>query len=261
MLALKKTMSEMGVSTDRVPLGVHPALLSPLSSKLFQDSFQAIVLKAVGSKNLYRITAMKLFVPNNWLKFFTGFEKVNDQWVLASIPRIQGADIDIINDATEVNATSGQIDEVDASIFILINYPEEDDLRPIVSSSFRATYSSINPNPKDLPQFIRGMGAAHRLQNPHKTNPQTVDCAHCHYSNAAQTFAMKTFPQLNTVFLNHADRYSNPDPEHFDLANKSVVTLSTKIVRAFGYFENNPAIMNRTINDSAASAHWLNQHP
>jgi hypothetical protein len=253
LLKLKTTMQSQGVSTDRLPLGIHPALRNLATRVNFRRDLHALILAHLGEARLYRFTAMKLLVPENWWKFVSGMERnANGVWSPAPIPRHGGAEIDIINDSTLPG-------EIDASLFALHTYPTEDDLRPVVSTGFRATFLSSEPVASDLPHFRRGIGAIHRFRNPKKTNPDTLDCAHCHFADPAMRFALKTFPALAAEADSHPDRFANPAPERFDLRNTTAFPESTKMVRAFGYFEDRPVFLTRTIHDSAESAEWLNR--
>jgi len=257
---LKHEAENHGITTELRPLGIHPAMAHSTLGDRFRKEWFRAVLQNTGEKNIYRITFMKLMVPDNWWKFFTGFVRGEDGiWKTASIPRHIGTEMDYLNDAVNVNPSTGQIDEADAGIFSLIHYPEQDDLRYILSTGFRKTMFSWDPNEADLSQFKRGIEASLRFQNPNFTNPQTVDCVHCHVANAAQTFALKVFPELKSFLTENANHYTNPDPTHFNLEVKSIATQSTKAVRAFGYVGNFPSVMTRTVHDSAQSADWLNK--
>lgn len=259
LMSLKVEMSKLGITTEGVELGIHPAVLNQKTSESFTAAFNLLMLKNIGESNLYKVTFMKLFVPDNWWKFFVGFLKdENGQWVNNSIPRHGGTEMDIINDATSVNPKTGQVDEMDAGFFVIKSYPYEDDLRYIISTAFRKTYSSSEADVADFEQFKDKIGATHRFQNPKITNPLTVDCAHCHYSDAAQLFAKKVFPELTSKIQSHKDKYKYPNS--YNTINKTNAVLSTKIVRAFGYMNDKPAIMTRTIHDSIESAEWLNKN-
>lgn len=259
LLSLKNEMTKLGVITEGAELGVHPAAINTKTSERFTTALNLLILNNTGEINLYKVTFMKLLVPDNWWKFFVGFIKDdNGQWINNSIPRHGGTEMDIINDATMVNPNTGQVDEMDAGFFIMSSYPQEDDLRYIISTAFRKTYSSSEAVSSDFEQFKDKIGATHRFQNPKITNPLTVDCAHCHYADAAQLFAKKVFPELSAKIKTHTDKYKVA--QKYNIQNKTNAVLSTKIVRAFGYMNDEPAIMTRTIHDSVESAEWLNNN-
>lgn len=262
LLDLKTEMKKYGVDTENQALGIHPALKKSSASEIFLKEFKRIVLANVGEANFYKVTFMKLLVQDNWWKFFAGFERSSSgQWIRGEIPRHGGTEIDILNDASEINPSTGQVDEADTSIFALSSYPERDDLRYIVSSGFRKTYKSSTPQRDDFAQFSMKMGAIGRFQNPTLTNPHTVDCAHCHYADAARVFATKVFPELKSAVEKHPDHYLAPKSALFNLSNETNAISSTKMVHAFGYVSHEPSIMTRTIHDSVESADWLNRHP
>jgi hypothetical protein len=260
-LDAKIEAGKLGVSTENIALGIHPAMLNIKSKKQFQLRINALLLANIGEQNMYRYTFMKLFVPMNWWKFFSGAQKnfATNTWESVSIPLLQTTEEDILNDSPDLDPQTNLSIGMDASIFTLYAYPEKYNLRYIISTGFRKTYSAQEPDRADYVQFEEQLATIHKLQNPHLSNPHTVDCAHCHYADASLNFAVRIFPELKGKYLVHSDHYLNPNSTRFNLENTTIAPLSTKIVRAFGYFENQPAINQRVINDSAESANYLNK--
>ena len=54
------------------------------------------------------------------------------------------------------------------------------------------------------------------------------------------------------------EEFENPDPTVFNLENGTLAAASTRNVRAFGFLGDKPVVSQRTINESALSALWLN---
>lgn len=104
--------------------------------------------------------------------------------------------------------------------------------------------------------FREKLDAIARFRNPHRSSTRDLDCASCHYADAARYYATNRFPQIRS--LRSDDAFENPDPAIYNLQNTTIVASSTRVVRAFGYFDDKPAVSQRTIHDSVVSAHWLN---
>jgi hypothetical protein len=258
---LKLKMESKGVFTKHVALGIHPALLNQKTANLFESELYQIVLSNIGQENFYKFTFMRLLVQLNWWKFMAGFEKNNSgKWVAAQIASHGGSEIDLINDATEVNQATGLVEETDASIFILRTVRNDEDLRRIVSSGFRSTVHSARADIQDLSQFKITLKAVNKFQNPKLSNPHTIDCLSCHYADTANQFAMKAFPALKGFLQKQENYYENPNKELYNCENNSIALKSSKVMRTFGYFDDRPSIMTRVINDSIESAEWLNNN-
>lgn len=245
----------MGVSTHKRPLGIHPAFSTPEAASAFSQDFLSLLQQNIGLENFYKFAFMKLLVPDNWWKFFAGFEKDKDgKWLPSIVSSHGGKEVDIINDATDPT-------EVDASLFIVQARPSDEDLRYIVSTAFRKTFLSSNPVDNDRIPFKTTLRAVNKFQNPKLSNPNNLDCLSCHYADTSHQFAIKTFPDLKGYIQDQSSFYPNPDSSLFDRSNQSIALKSSRVVRAFGYFGKHPSIMTRTINDSIESAQWLNnQH-
>lgn len=248
--AVKRKYENHGVSTSRAPLDVHPALSNKATAESFQKDIQSIILRHAGSRHLSRVTFTALRVPTRWWRF-GGIEKDDHgQWTPTRIPRIDARTVDIFNVAVAEGGL-GKDDGIDAIFNVLPEeYPESDNLFRIINKGYRFN------DDRDLPVFRDKLDAVARFRNPHRSNTGNLDCASCHYADAARYYAANRFPQLSE--FRSAERFENPDPADFNLDNNTVATTSTRTVRAFGYLDDEPSISQRTIHDSAASAHWLN---
>ncbi len=252
---LKIAAHQAGVSTHKRPLGVHPALANPGTAKRFNDQLQKLLLDYCGENNLIRVTFMSLMIPTQWWRF-GGFERtVEGRWNRLIIPRLGAPDEDIFNTALEEQpfgkGTPGR--EMDATFNVLPDeYPENDNIFPLIDNSYR------QENEDNLSVFRSRLDAVARFRNPHKTNFDTLDCAACHYADASRFYAEKSFPELKGHLS--PDSYRNPDPGLFDLENTTVGRAATRILRGFGYFDDQPALNQRAIHESAEAAHWLNTH-
>ncbi len=249
---IKLKAYSLGVDTSSKALGIHPAFARSESAEWFRQASQQAVLASCGSKNLKKITFMALLVPATWWRFGSMEKNASGSWETSSIPRLTMNFQDVFNSAQEEGGVSGPGKEADAIFNVLPeSYPEEDNLHYVVNNGFRFN------DARDLTVFREKLNAVARFQNPHRTNPRTLDCASCHYADAAQFYSGLRFEELKSYFS--PDQFANPEPGRFNLKNETIGAKATRILRAFGYFDDQPALLQRVINDSAASADWLNK--
>lgn len=246
----KMENEKLGINTHFLPLGIHPALKNEKQNQQLMN----LLLKNAGEKNLVKITFMSLLTRNIWWRF-GGLVKTGSLWAKTKIPRLSSPFQDIFNSALE--ETTAENDPgvmMDTAITLdLETYPEADNLLYLTSEGFR--YNDA----RDQQVFFEKLSVIDRFRNPMKTNPNTLDCASCHYADNARFFAEKTFPELKSVVTKEA--FVNPEPAVHNLSNTSIGLSGTRLVRAFGYFQDVPSLSQRTINDSAVSADWMNKHP
>jgi len=259
------------VDTTLVPLGVHPAFSNSTYRDQFSNQLKSILLRYCSPENIVQITMARLMAASMDWWGFNGLKKVNDRWVDIKIPRLK-------------NATSEEFFNTSSSVDAIMGFPNQ-----VLGSSIKATnakhtdlklkddfFSRDNPNSKNkaknlsdvlsdnagnetarIKQFQDGLTLIHQIENPNLNNPLTMDCVHCHIAEATRYFMTSTEPGLN---LNDAtDRFKNPNPSLYNLSNHTVVTESTKALRAFGYWRNFPAVSRRVINDAAETAEFLNK--
>ena len=249
--ALKRANGRLGVRTDGLPLGVHPALRSPVTAGRFSQALNTLVLRHARGDRLHRVTFTALRVPTRWWRF-GALEKVGEsRWQRVDIPRLDAPSVDIFNVAVEDGVDLGPERGLDAVFNVLPEeYPERDNLLPLINKGYRFN------DARDRPVFAEKLDAVARFENPASSNADELDCASCHYTDAARYYAENRFPDLRD--LQPKDRFQNPNPSLFDLSNTSIVARSTRLVRAFGYQGAEPAVSQRTINESAVVADWLN---
>lgn len=250
LLQWKSENEKIGISTQLLSLGIHPAL----KNEKQHLQLKTLLLKNAGEKNLTKITFMSLLTRNIWWRF-GGLVKTGSLWAKTKIPRISTPFQDIFNSALEDNSAENDPGVMmDTAITLdLENYPVADNLLYLTSEGFRYN------DDRDQQVFFEKLSAVDRFRNPLKTNPNTLDCASCHYADNARFFAEKTYPELKNVVTKEA--FANPDPALHNLANTSIGLSGTRLVRAFGYFQDVPSLSQRVINDSAVSADWMNKHP
>ena len=204
-------------------------------------------------ENFHKITFMSLLVPTRWWRFGAFERQTDDSWKSPVIPRLTDRIEDLFNTSLDRDA-NGQISDfgMDAIINIFpTTYPKEDIIFGITSAGFRFE------DDRDLPVFKKQLDAVARFRNPHKTNPDILNCSSCHFADATKGYAERRFPSLKEN--KSSDEFLNPNKYLYDLKNTTKLPTSARIVRAFGFFDNSPAINQRVINDSAVSAEWMNK--
>ncbi|MCB0341405.1 MAG: hypothetical protein H6626_09160 [Pseudobdellovibrionaceae bacterium] len=252
--SLKIESESWGVTTTGVPLNIHPALMNLNYADQFNQKLLQMLVEFCGEENLYQLTFMELLVPSRWWRF-GGFKKNNQkQWQAFEVPRIGALTEDIFNTGFEEGSSYQVPGKAMDAVFNVLpdDYPEEDIIYPIINRGDRKNNESDEPIFKELFRPIE------RFRNPKFTNSNNLDCASCHYADAARFFSEQRFPRLKNFQV--AEAFENPNPQDFDLTNTTIAKEATRIVRALGYFVDQPAINQRTINESAVSASWLNNN-
>ena len=250
---LKREVATQGVDTRGASLGVHPASRDPRTAEAFAERLRALVLQHAGTANLRRVTFTALLVPTKWWRFGALQRDDEGTWRVLEIPRVDAPQVDVFNVAVADGVDLGAERGMDAIFNVLPDeYPAADNLFTVINKGFRFN------DARDLPEFERKLDALARFRNPLRTHVDNLDCASCHFADAARFYVRNRFPELDA--RESVDTFRNPDPERFDLANATLATRSARTVRAFGFQGADPAISQRTINESAAAAHWLNRH-
>ena len=92
-----------------------------------------------------------------------------------------------------------------------------------------------------------------RIDNPETDlNPGTVDCASCHLATPTRLWSERNRGLRAADF---PESYANP---RWNLENRSQTKENTQSMRCFGYYGRAVAISQRTINEAAAVADFIN---
>jgi hypothetical protein len=238
---LKIWKNKNGVQTDYLPLQTHPAWSHDGTASPALASFHKVILKYAGASNLTRVTAM-LLRRGGLMWTFIGYDVVGDQLTPFDIPRLQGKQAQgFINLAFPPDKFSnGGISP----------FPRGDD---IVNT---LVMGSDLLGAKDEDVIRNESRAAFRIENPQVFNPENMDCATCPVAQPAIHWVLNNQPQLKVDQIWDADIYKNLK---YDLRNPSPGVANTQRIRGFGYFNNELAISQRVINESAEVADSLNQ--
>ena len=217
------------------PLQVHPVIRTQGYRAPYWQELSQILLAHCGPRNLSRATAMVVNpVGNVWA--FTGFD------LKAGSPqRIPIARIGKPAQAVFVNLENKR------EFRLEINPAPENEV-----SLLNFLNDSKVPRPES--EVIEVVRRSLTYENPRQHNPGTLDCASCHSSRAIPHWAAERFPQWNWSVLFGKDRFVGPG----NLKNTTPNPVRTNILRAFGYFDRDPIISQRTVNEAAVSAALMN---
>lgn len=238
------------IRTERLPLGVHPAFRHPRYASTFRESLRLGLLQNCGTETLTQATVMQLTLKEIWWKFAGVKRDTDGEFRPLTIARMDSETQDLFQESLEVDPVTGHATGMKGAL--LPHFPEggEMDLRPII----RAYHV---PNEGDRAEFRAKLKVIHRIENPRVIKNETLDCAHCHLAQPTRGWMTKNLQNLEVRGQTDRDRFRNPRPLYYNLTNTSVSTRSTKIFRAFGYFNAEPAINQRAIHESADVADRL----
>lgn len=237
------------ISTNGFPLSIHPALRFFTPALPFYKNLLRLVLDFAGQDNLIRLASSETIDTAEWR--FEGFlvrdggEIVRDQ-----IPNI---DFQSVNVEFNSFTTRGFISPKPKTPVTLEGIMV--DSRTIESSVYDSSFF------KPESSFAASARYAATVENPllgtHRLN---TDCATCHAASRTVAITKSFFDDLKT---------GRPFPWAFDdlkfklagytLTPDPAPSRKDSIV-AFGYDGFDPAIMQRTINESAIVADWINRH-
>ncbi len=217
------------------PLEVHPSLKNGGWNQPYGIALKNLILKWAGEQNLFKITFSSSPRPATW--FFGGFNVQMGRTLPLEIPRIHSSGtqlfanasstVDFLTGITSPGAPSGQ----DAFNRLLMD--------------------SSYPQVKEPQALKEAHLTAVRIANPRLGNPDTLDCASCHASQAVQDWTEDKSPGLREDMQ---DRFTSPG---FNLNRVAHEKINTENTRAFGYFLNHATVSQRAINDTAFLAERL----
>lgn len=216
-----------------LPLQIHPVLRREGLSGPFWKRLSARILSFLGEKRLIRATAMSVN-PLGSVWFFGGVNVHSGGISVLSIPRIketlQGFLVDAGTMGNENFRSAGS------------PMPDTEPTMKRILFDSRSAKAELRPQ-----EIQRGVSEALRLQNPRLYHSGTADCVSCHVSPAVSFWASRNFPRWNWSRLFPKDLFrggGNP-------ANATVNPGRANVLRAFGYFDRDPIISPRTVNESS----------
>lgn len=232
-----KELSAWDLSAE--PLSVHPVIAEQGLDGPFAQGLRRLLGKYVGTKTLWRITAMKTFVGNDqWA--FLGFDVHGGSPQDILIPRTRGA--------TQQGFRTSQVTQSDFSSGIVSPAPQGgDNLLPILQNS---RFLRAND-----PASLGTLGqAVANIENPNVHTPETMDCVSCHAAQAAGSLLFERIAGLSDLPQVMKGRFKSALP----LQNLGLRQGNTHMLRALGYVERDLVLSRRVINETAKVAERLN---
>ncbi|UXR64726.1 hypothetical protein EZJ49_00460 [Bdellovibrio bacteriovorus] len=229
------------IQTSGLPLQIHPAWAQQADKSPALLAFNEIVKKYAGLANLSRVTVMVVRGAGDMWSF-SGFEVRNGQLKLIKIPRLDRSAQAFVNFAVPSDHFERGMISPAAN--------GDDSFTKVIGNSDRLKVGSEDVLRKELK-------AIYRIEDPHSFNPENMDCASCHVAQPARVWLERNRTDLGIEMLAGSFAYKNAG---YDLQNVSPDLKNTQIIRAFGYFMENPAISQRVIHESAEVADAINRY-
>lgn len=231
-------------STDpSLPLTIHPIIQKEGYNGPYWQSIQNLVLKYASQNNLSRATVMTVRMDRVW--GFQGIDKKNSQWTQIEIPTLKSPNnpqAKVVNQAFFLEPES-LFDVTEFKGGVTLIETANKTWFKLISDSKKYADRIQDSELQDL------MGKAYRIENPELHNPGTIDCVSCHIAQTVRLWGENHFPQTPFTDLLQTDIYKNTKT---NLKNMSVNPRNVNRARAFGYFDQDPIISQRIINETAA---------
>jgi hypothetical protein len=227
--ALDELRALAGAATGCRPLGVHPVMQAEGLRGPYALRLRQAILDGAGASNLVRVAVMQLQQPGSVWRF-TAFDLAGDELVRLPVPRTGGLDSQAFSlSDTETNA--GFLDP-----------SPEGSLVPLLLDPSAIRSASMST--------LAAAGAeAFAIENPGRHDTTDTDCVSCHVTRRALANALA----VREFEPDDAPAYANPRHDLSLVGN----TLSTGSQRAFGYFDSEPSIAPRVIDETAEVADAL----
>lgn len=234
-------------------LSVHPLFyIGPPTDKekhlvFFKDLFSQFL----NSDNLFKVTAMVVRANDDFWGFL-GLEKSDSSWKPLTIPHTGGSTVQtFLNQAVPFDHFEN---------FQMSTQSWED--QSSIQQSFQSFGQSFEGNQisateDQLRLFMRSVRS---VENPLIVDVDAQDCVSCHIAQPIGKYILEKSKLARESSAAEEDfsseeLYQNKKHNLSNLTN----TLNTRRIRGFGYFENEIAISQRVINESAEVADFMNK--
>jgi hypothetical protein len=237
---LKKDLISISKTDVSSPLQIHPTLSAERYEGPYWNSLLNIVFNYASQKNLSQATVMTLRADRVWA--FSGFHFKNDEWQRLQIPTLSlpsRPEAVVVNQAFVLDSESLEnLNEFKGSVTML----DLNNRFKLISDSKKFFETQTEA------EIIQTISMAYDLENPRKHNPGTIDCVSCHISQTVRQWGYSKFPNWKQENYFDNNQYSN---SFYVLKNQSINPQNTNRVRSFGYFDEDPVISQRVINETA----------
>ncbi len=233
---IKRLQAFGNSNLNYVLLDVNPFIGSQGLSGPYFQTLKTEILKVIGPQNFFRMTFMALRGDGREWEFGQ-LDKMAGTFQAVAIPNMKGSTVQQV----------GGEDQGDASHAFSMEPEPEADKDSILKF---LNLQDIAGRPKV--EVEKDLEALLRIENPIHHNPTTTDCVSCHLANNLRLKTEKLFA-IDTT--NNPFRYQ---ASLFPLAARRDDGGSLKSLRAFGYLQQKVIISQRTTNESASVAEYIN---
>lgn len=217
------------------PLDVHPYLKFYGLNSPFATQFNSLMATWAGRAEMNRLTFMKLKGTHDiWI--FGGFLINGNSVQDIQIPLINNTAQDFINSLAARPNPRGFLGGI---------FPEPEDADFPLGFIVRDSENVSSQSEDELVDAVRAIA---KFENPQLHNPGTVDCVSCHLTTTVRSWIFENYSTVNLETIYESERYKNPETA---LQNITPHPAQANRLRMFGYFETQPAIGQRTINETA----------
>lgn len=226
------------ISSKNEALDLHPLISLEGYSGPYWTELEKLLLHHCGEKNLTRASAMILNGPLMWI--FLGFDlRYRPDGAISSrvpIARIgSGAAQSFVMDMEGLR----KLDEFQARIA-----PKPQGETSWIEFIQDSLGFKLAKSDDDLKRVV---DRAFQFENPEILNTGTLDCVSCHAAQTTRLWGEKNKTQWNWPGDFQLSKFQSSR----NLENRSVNPLQTNRLRGFGYFEDEPQISQRVINETA----------
>lgn len=237
------------VSTNGVPLNIHPIMAAEGLEGEFAQGIQALVMEYAREGNIKEATAMLRLNSNDW-RFARSLPNAAHELVTAPIPFVDNQTQTLFGERRK-ERQPGIFNEIRPAAKAGDSLHKAVDSDEAIGGFFKLPVAEQESL----------MQSALRIDNPSIHTPSTIDCVSCHMASRVLT-RVKGREYLYKDDGN-VDRYVSPMPMTMENITPSNELVMGYTVRGFGYglFDARGAVLSqRVINDSARVASYLNAH-
>ena len=209
------------------PLDVHAGLVAQGMQGAYGTALSELVLSIAGEQNLTRMTFFLRAPPSNEVWFFGGFERASGELTVMDIEGVGMGNQQVLR--TEIDAG------YDFTVNPTASVPKTE--RTLLTSAAAAAATEE--------ERAAAFAAFLQVQNPRKFSADELSCAGCHLgtfvleqTSATHGLSVSDFPE---------DAFSSS----WDLSLRGGASQKASSLRAFGYFDAEPMIAQRVVNESA----------
>lgn len=210
------------------PLDVNPALAAQGVMGPWGAALRELLLRHLGEQRMTRMTFFLRAPPVQEVWFFGGVERTDGAFVVMDIVGVGRGNQRVIR-TDEAQGYRYDLTPVGAT-------PEDHGAVLSAAASARASVEARNA----------ALASLHRVGNPDRYVPDDLPCAGCHLATYVLAEAERTHGITAEGFA--ADRYTS----RHDLSLRGGATDVSSSLRAFGWFNADAMIAQRTVNESAA---------